>query len=110
MIQSPKQHATIKCCRCNGTGVYMQRGTCFRCNGAGAVIADVFLRAMGTKGEFYGVTIPGVRPGTVIKSITRDVSDLMDGCTVTVITEEQARKFFKRYGASVEQHTDEVAA
>lgn len=92
---------TIKCCRCNGTGVYGERGLCFRCNGAGAVIADVFLRAMGTKGEFYGVTGP-VRNGKVCKSITRDVSDLMDGCTFVAITEEQARQFFKRYGDRTE--------
>ena len=92
---------TTKCCRCNGTGFYCNADgrVCFRCNGSGAVVADVFLRVMGTKGEFYGVTGPVIN-GKQYKGITRGVNDLMDGYAATPITEEQARKFFKRFNGT----------
>ncbi len=92
---------TIKCCRCNGTGFVFGDRVCFRCTGAGAVVADVFLRTLGTAGQFFGITGPVVN-GKQFKGIARSASDLIDGYTATAITEDQARKFFKRYGVSTE--------
>lgn len=90
---------TIKCCRCNGTGFYCNATgrVCFRCNGEGVVVADVFLRTVGTGGEFFGITGPVVN-GKQFKGIARSASDLMEGYTAKPITEDQARAFFKRYG------------
>jgi len=90
-----------KCPRCSGTGIYAQRGFCFACNGEGAYAADSFLRVLGKSGEFFGITGPVVS-GKQFKGIARGASDLIDGYTAKVITEEQARAFFKRYGVSTE--------
>lgn len=90
-----------KCPRCSGTGIYAQRGVCFGCNGAGVVVADPFLRVVGTSGQFYGITGPVIN-GKQLKAIDRGPLDLIDGYTATAITEEQARKFFKRYGLRTE--------
>jgi len=94
-----KMSKTIKCCRCNGTGFVLDGRTCFRCNGNGEVVADVFLRVLGTGSKFYGVTGPAVS-GKRSKEITRNVSDLINGYVATEISEEQARIFYKRYGIS----------
>ena len=94
------------CPRCNGSGVYCN-GRCFGCDGAGRYLADKFLRNMGTKGLFFGITGDATK-GKQSKSITRAESaeklaaDLMAGATFKEITEEQARKFFKRYGVRTE--------
>jgi hypothetical protein len=92
-----------KCPRCSGTGLYGDRGVCFGCNGTGARVADVFLRVVGTSGEFFGITGPVV-DGKQFKGIARGniVNDLCAGFTAKVITEEQARKFYKRYGLRTE--------
>lgn len=90
-----------KCSRCNGTGFVFTDRVCFGCNGAGAVVADTFLRTLGTAGEFFGITGPVVN-GKQYKGIARSAGDLIDGYTATVITEDQARTFFKRYGVSTE--------
>jgi hypothetical protein len=34
-----------KCPRCNGSGLYFDRGICFSCGGKGSYIADRFTRA-----------------------------------------------------------------
>jgi hypothetical protein len=90
---------TIKCCRCSGTGFYCNADgrICFRCNGAGTVVADAFLRVMGTGGKFFGITGPVIN-GEQFKGIARNTNDLMDGYTAEPITEDQARAFFSRYG------------
>jgi len=96
-----------KCPRCSGTGVYGQSGLCFACNGNGAYAADSFVRTLGLSGEFFGVTGPAIN-GKQLKSIARASSvealtaDLMDGYTVKIISEEQARTFFKRHGVSTQ--------
>ena len=92
---------TIKCCRCNGTGFVFGDRQCFRCSGAGSVVSDVFLRTLGQTGEFFGITGPAVN-GKQFKGIASSASDLIDGYTAKPITEDQARKFFKRYGVSTE--------
>ena len=92
---------TIKCCRCNGTGVVFGDRQCFRCNGAKQVVADVFLRTIGTSGEFFGISGPIVN-GKQFKGIARSANDLIDGYTAKPITEEQARQFFKNYGVSTQ--------
>jgi hypothetical protein len=92
---------TKKCLRCNGTGLVFTDRVCFGCNGAGVVLADMFLRVIGTNGEFFGITGPVVN-GKQFKGIARNASDLIDGYTAKVITEDDARKFFKRYGISTE--------
>ena len=92
---------TKKCGRCSGTGLVFTDRVCFGCNGAGVVVADVFLRVVGTSGQFYGITGPVIN-GKQLKAIDRGPLDLIDGYTATAITEEQARKFFKRYGVSTE--------
>lgn len=90
-----------KCPRCNGTGFVFTDRVCFGCNGAGEVVADKFLRVLGTDGEFFGITGPVVN-GRRYKGIVRSADDLIDGYTAKVITEDQARSFFKRYGVSTE--------
>jgi hypothetical protein len=92
---------TKNCGRCAGTGFVFTDRVCFGCNGAGVVVADIFLRIIGTSGEFFGITGPVVN-GKQFKGIARSASDLIDGYTAKVITEEQARAFFKRYGVSTE--------
>ncbi|HSG19277.1 MAG TPA: hypothetical protein VLA31_00775 [Burkholderiaceae bacterium] len=89
------------CPRCSGTGFVFTDRACFGCNGAGRIVADVFLRTLGTSGEFFGITGPIVN-GKQFKGIAREASDLIDGYTVKAITEDQARAFFKRYGISTE--------
>ena len=94
-----------KCPRCSGTGIYSQRGVCFACNGNGAYAADPLSRVFGASGEFFGVSGPAAN-GTVYKGIVRAANaeelaaDLIQGYTFKPISEEQARAFFKRYGAS----------
>lgn len=89
------------CPRCSGTGSVFTGRICFSCNGAGKVVADVFLRVLGTSGEFFGITGPVVN-GTQFKGIARDASDLIDGYVAKAITEDEARAFFKRYGTSTQ--------
>lgn len=99
--------AYVKCGRCGGSGLYGDRGWCFRCAGAGSVVKDPFLRVIGVSGEFFGVTSEAVN-GRRTKYIARAKSaadlaaDMIGGYTLTPITEEQARAFFKRYGLSTE--------
>ena len=93
-----------KCPRCNGTGIYAERGVCFSCGGKGFYAQDPFIRALGSSGAFFGITGPVMANGMQTKSISRagnaDVvmADMESGCTIKSISEEQARKFFKRYG------------
>lgn len=98
--------ANKKCPRCSGTGIYAQSGVCFSCNGVGAYAADPFVRVLGTHGDkFFGVTGPVIN-GKQLKSVARATSaeeliaDMIEGHVVQSITEEQARKFFKRYGVT----------
>jgi DnaJ-class molecular chaperone len=103
---------TTKCRRCNGTGLVFTDRVCFGCNGAGHIVADKFLRIVGTTGEFFGVTGPvakyGVNAGKQSKGILRAVSgdalanNVEAGATVQQITEEQARKFFDKYGVTTQ--------
>lgn len=100
------------CPRCNGTGLYGDMGVCFGCMGMGTVLVDKFIRAMGSKGDFFGITSApityGARKGNVVKCIVRASSlesamkDREAGATAKPITEEEARKFFKKYGDRVE--------
>lgn len=94
------------CPRCSGTGIYAGRGWCFACAGNGEYIRDTFLRAVGLKGDFFGATY-SIRHGVVGKEVVRGRIDALQadadaGCVFTPITEEQARKFFKRYGTRTE--------
>jgi DnaJ-class molecular chaperone len=99
-----KQTTYKKCPRCTGTGIYADRGVCFSCGGKGSYDADPFIRVFGSSGEFFGVTGPVMANGTQVKCISRAASadaviaDMEGGCTIKSISEEQARKFFKRYG------------
>lgn len=88
-----------KCRRCNGTGLVFTERVCFGCNGAGQIVADKFLRVLGTTGDFFGVTGPVVN-GKQFKGIARSDADMIDGYTAKPITEAQARRFFARYGVS----------
>ena len=91
------------CTRCSGTGFVFTDRVCFGCNGAALVVADKFLRVIGTSGKFYGVSGP-VENGKIVKEVMRAASEavltanLMAGCKATEITEAQARAFFTRYG------------
>ena len=89
------------CARCNGTGFVFTDRICFGCCGSGKVVADVFLRTVGTSGKFFGITGPIIN-GKQFKGIAREAGDLIDGYTAKAITEDQARSFFKRYGLSTE--------
>ena len=102
-----KQLTYKKCPRCNGSGLYSDRGICFSCGGKGSYIADRFTRAFGLSGEFFGVTGPVMTNGMRVKCIVRAANvdeakaDLESGCNIKPISEEQARKFFKLYGDSI---------
>jgi hypothetical protein len=102
-----KQTTYKKCPRCNGSGLYFDRGICFSCGGKGSYIADRFTRAFGLSGEFFGVTGPVMTNGMRVKCIVRAANvdeakaDLESGCNIKPISEEQARKFFKLYGDSI---------
>jgi DnaJ-class molecular chaperone len=93
-----------KCPRCSGTGIYADRGVCFSCSGKGSYATDPFIRVFGSSGEFFGVTGPAMANGMQVKFIVRALNadlvmtDIESGCTIKSISEEQARKFFKRYG------------
>ena len=102
------QLKTIKCTRCNGAGgfdgfLHVEGGTCFSCNGKGFKYVDKFIEKFGPKpAQFYGLTY-GARQQ--YKEITCDaglIKNLMAGVTAVEITEEQARRFFAKYGTKVE--------
>lgn len=97
----------ITCSRCKGKGIVDSPvvyagfpGGCYKCAMRGWVYKDKFDEAFyQSKGEFYGFSWEQF--GKTVKRIGRHVeSDLMvsRGTTVTKLTEEQARKFFARYG------------
>jgi hypothetical protein len=100
---------TKTCSRCKGKGflsghivVYAGApGTCYKCAGRGWVYADKFIEAFGTKGVFYGATIES-RFETVKcigrGDLARVRADSFSDTTITEITEEQARRFFAKYG------------
>lgn len=103
---------TKVCRRCAGTGnvggVVLHNGFpggCFTCDATGVVSVDKFIREIGVKGDFFGITFDA-GAGQTTKQIVRGSqaaieSDLIQGCTIKAITEDQARKFFAKYGVSV---------
>lgn len=98
----------ITCKRCKGTGNVGGAvvcagvpGGCFSCLAAGSVYANKFDQTFANvPGEFYGYSYTS--QGRTVKQINRCTDDeaykVSRGVTVTKITEEQARKFFARYG------------
>jgi hypothetical protein len=112
----------IKCRRCNGNGflkgmvvVYAGApGGCFACAGFGEVYKDKFHRAFGVGKKFYGITWsrylnPDNPNNGVFKMMSTKVPEFIGERTdfrgrvteiieYTEITEEQARKFWSRYG------------
>jgi len=105
----------IKCSRCKAKGgvdspvVYAGApGTCFKCEGRGWVYKDKFAETFARQqGEFYGFSRPSFvkNSNRIVKEIARcSPSDIMTDSktTVTKLTEEQALKFFLRYGTRTE--------
>ena len=112
----------IKCRRCGGKGfltgmhvVYAGApGGCFSCAGAGEVYKDKFHRAFGVGRKFFGITWtrwynPGNPNNGVFKMLATKQPDFVgeqrdpwgrmtDKIECVEITEEQARKFWTRYG------------
>lgn len=103
--------AEIVCPRCKGNGVINHPrvhldvpGGCFKCDVTGTYETDHFKRTMdrySRKGEYFGISYQ--YEGEMIKHITRGnlatiEADSMSGVKITQITEEQARKFFAKYG------------
>lgn len=101
------------CSRCKGKGKVDSPvmyagvpGTCFSCRGKGEVYKDKFYRAYGVGKTFYGITdvyaFPAENPNNgTYKSISTEKPDWCcpyTQYTVVEITEEQARKFFDRFG------------
>lgn len=95
----------ITCRRCKGSGflagVVLSQGRCFGCMGRGTVFADKFDEMFrDTSGDWFGFSRTD-RAGVTHKSINRcSAPRVTRDVTVTQITEEQARKFFARYGLS----------
>lgn len=113
----------ITCRRCAGKGyvgshvVYAGApGGCYSCMGYGEVYKDKFYRAFGVGKKFYGVT--GYRycnEGNPNNGVTKRISTefiepmrhmsmrgkVLEAVTCVEITEEQARKFWARYGREV---------
>jgi len=101
------------CPRCKGKGFVDSivaycgiPGTCFNCEGRGWVYTDKFIERFGTKGVFYGAswearfsTIKMIGRGDLSKVRADSFSDW----TFVEITEEQARKFFAKYGERFEK-------
>lgn len=106
----------ITCSRCRGKGftghvvVYAGApGTCFKCAGAGEVYKDKFYAKFGVGKKFYGVTaivkLQDWNPNNgTFKSIAtkwNEADILVDShrtYAAVEITEEQARRFYARYG------------
>jgi DnaJ-class molecular chaperone len=107
----------ITCSRCRGKGytghavVYAGApGTCFKCAGFGEVYKDKFYAQYGVGKKFFGVTEVvkhsqdwnpnnGTFKSIATKWKTEDIcNDSYRTYTAAEITEEQARKFFARYG------------
>lgn len=110
----------IKCRRCGGKGftshgvVYAGApGTCFLCAGDGEVYKDKFHRAFGVGKKFFGVTNyryhnDGNPNNGVFKFLSTKAptigeqrsfdGKLLNSYDVVEITEEQARRFWARYG------------
>lgn len=97
----------ITCRRCKGSGnvggpvlFAGQPGGCFNCACTGKMYVDKFDQQYArAKGEFYGFTY--VINGATVKQIGRvEKHDLLvsRGTAVAEITEDQARKFFAKYG------------
>lgn len=99
--------AQITCDRCRGRGIVDARpvycgvpGGCYKCSCRGWVYADKFDEQFARdSGDFFGFSWE--QNGVTVKYIARQhESDLLvdRGVKVTRITEDQARKFFNRYG------------
>lgn len=104
----------ITCRRCAGKGLLNSPvvyagipGGCFACAATGEVYKDKFYRAFGANRTFYGVTAVvayhGENPNNgTFKSISTRAPDQGNDPTYqhtfVEITEEQARRFFARYG------------
>lgn len=104
------------CPRCRGKGwisspvVYAGApGGCFKCNGAGEVYKDAFYQQFGVGRTFYGITMRtsyrGDNPNNgvfkLLSTTWNPATIAADGYhtyTAVEITEEQARRFWKRYG------------
>ena len=100
------------CLRCNGSGfiagfIHNEGGECFACNGIGRKLSAFDKFYSKSKGAFYGVSYveygKPVNSGTV-KALYNFTPKELAECakysymTVTALTEEQARKFFAKYG------------
>lgn len=112
------------CRRCRGTGLVSSPvvycgvpGGCYTCALVGQVPVDKFYREVGTKGTFFGISLPikayafRTDEGKVIKvlkeirrakSADSIMKDSEAGTVVTEITEEQARAFWTKYGLYTE--------
>jgi hypothetical protein len=97
----------IKCTRCNGSGLVGGPvvhlgvpGNCFRCGGTGEVYKDKFVREFGLGHEFFGMTYRNTKSIVTCTEKARLERDTIGGdeASFSRITEEQARKFFARYG------------
>lgn len=113
----------ITCKRCKGTGITNNApvfagipGGCYKCATRGWVYKDKFSAAfIEGKGDFYGFTTTYRHGLFITKNIARCTEEEAKfGCdrqtTYTKITEEQARKFFERYGVSTYVYPEKAAA
>jgi hypothetical protein len=112
--------AKITCRRCSGRGfrdthvVYAGApGTCFACAGVGEVYKDKFYRAFGVGKKFVGVTNyrwhgEGNPNNGVFKFLGTEAPTIgeqrslsgkvLNAYEIVEITEDQARRFWARYG------------
>lgn len=106
----------VTCKRCKGTGLVDSHvvyagipGGCYNCAATGKVYVDKFYAEFHKKqGDYYGFTTTyrhGLFVDKGIARCTEEETKRVDSqTTVTKITEEQARKFFARYGVSTTIH------
>lgn len=115
----------IQCRRCKGKGLVDSHvvyagfpGICFSCAGAGQVYKDKFYRAFGVGKKFYGVTwhrwLNQDNPNNgIFKLLATEIPDhvgetrdyrgrVTDLVQCVEITEDQARKFWLRYGENTQ--------
>lgn len=112
----------ITCRRCKGSGLVASPvvyagipGGCYKCDATGECYKDKFSAEFINKsGEFYGFTVEYAHGLFVNKNIARcteaDLKRVGAGVKVTKITENQARKFFERYGVATTVKTEKEAA
>lgn len=100
----------ITCRRCKGRGFLpgyvVQQGVCFACEGAGEVYKDRFYRRFGV-GRYFGISLvvklqaDNPNNGTfkwIDKTGDASANDGFRTFSAKEITEDQARRFYARYG------------